>query len=284
MAASPDLESLQPLVASMPSGSAYVRLARRGVTYVGGPYATTELACQSAGRLFHDVPDVASIAVVGRPEATAPRSDQRWYARAVYAADGYTAVIGPYASQRQARSDLSELADRGQIGAWHDWNIDYYQVLEPRPSHRPPPVCRRRGWHRTCTPVTANPVDGVSRATTPGRVDPRWTRNSDLITRWIASDGYPTTPREDLLRDIVMLWDEWPAESALWGALATVMATIPAGRSAETAGTGAERIAQVFLELAEAIEDCAAIRSGAEDDAHRAICELRSLLQDVRNQ
>ena len=262
----------------MPSGSAYVRLARGGITYVGGPYATAELACQSAGRLFHDVPNVASIAVVGRPQVTAPSSDQRWYARAIFLADGYTAVVGPYASRRQARSDLIELADRGQIGTWGDWNIDYHQVLDAPSPYRPQVVCLEQGWHRTCTPVTASAIDNISTTTPPSRVDPRWTQNSGQIARWIASGGPPYTSREDLLRDIVMLWDEWPTESPVWGALAAVLATIPAAPAGMT-GTAAGRIGQVFLELAEAIGDCAATRPGAEDDAHRAICELRSLLQ-----
>jgi hypothetical protein len=279
----PGLESLPALVASMPLGSAYVRLARGGITYVGGPYPTAELACQSAGRLFHDVPNVASIAVVGRPEVTAPSSDERWYARAIFLADGYTALVGPYASRRQARSDLMDLADRGQIGAWHDWNIDYHQVVDARPRHRPPLVCNQQGWHRTCTPVTASPIDVASTTTRPSRADPRWAQNSGQIARWIASGGPPYTSREDMLRDIVMLWDEWPAESAVWGALATVLATIPAPRPAETTGAAPERIAQMFLDLAEAIEDGAASRPGADDDAHRAIRALRSLLQDARN-
>ena len=140
MDSSPGLESLPELVASMPLGSAYVRIARRGITYVGGPYVTAELACQSAGRLFHDVPDVASIAVVGRPEVTAPSFEQRWYARATFLADGYTALVGPYTSRRQARSDLMGLADRGRIGRWRDWDIDYHQVLEARSPHQQPPV------------------------------------------------------------------------------------------------------------------------------------------------
>jgi hypothetical protein len=272
----PDLESLPYLVASM-------RLARGGITYVGGPYATTELACQSAGRLFHDVPNVASIAVVGRPEVTAPSLDRCWYARAIFLADGYTALVGPFASRRQARSDLMELADRGQIGRWRDWNIDYHQVLEGLPPYRPQLICLERGWHRTCTPVSGSPIDNVSTTARPSPVDPRWDQNSGQIARWIASGGRPYTSREDMLRDIVMLWDEWPAESAVWGALATVLATIPASRPAETTGAAPERIAQGFLDLAEAIEDCAANRPGAEDDAHRAICALRSLLHAARN-
>lgn len=273
----PGPESLPALVASMPLGSAYVRLARGAITYVGGPYATAELACQSAGRLFHDVPNVAAIAVVGRPEVTEPRYDRRWYARAIFLADGYTALVGPFGSRNEARADLLELADRGQIGAWGDWNIDYYQVMEAQPPYRPPLLCRERGWHRTCTPMT--PFDHAS-TTSPSRVDPRWTQNSGQIARWVAAGGPPYTSREDLLRDIVMLWDEWPAESAVWGALASVLATIPASR-AETSRAAPERIAQVFLDLAEAIEDCAANRPGAEDDAHRAIWTLRSLLHDA---
>jgi hypothetical protein len=274
----PGVESLPDLVASMPLGSAYVRLARGGITYVGGPYATAELACQSAGRLFHDVPNVASIAVVGQPEVTAPSCDRCWYARAIFLTDGYTALVGPFASRRQARSDLMGLADRGQIGRWRDWNIDYHQVREARPPYRQQLICLEQGWHRTCTPVTGSQIDNVSTTPRPSRVDPRWAQNSGRIARWIASGGAPYTSREDMLRDIVMLWDEWPAESAVWGALATLLATIPAGRPAETTGAAPERIAQVYLDLAEAIEDCAADRPGAEDDAHRAISALRSLL------
>jgi hypothetical protein len=260
----------------------YVRLARGGVGYVGGPYATTELACQSAGRLFHAVPNVASIAVVGHPEVTAPSCDRCWYARAIFLADGYTALVGPFASRRQARSDLMGLADRGQIGAWHDWNIDYHQVIEALPPYRQQLMCLEQGWHRTCTPVPASAIDNLSTTTRRSRVDPRWAQNSGQVARWIASGGPPYTSRQDMLRDIVMLWDQWPAESAVWGALSTMLATIPAGWP-ETTGAAAEEIARVYLDLAEAIEDCAANRPGAEDDAHRAVCTLRSLLQDARN-
>lgn len=283
MDSSPGLESLPDLVASMPLGSAYVRLARGGITYVGGPYATAELACESAGRLFHDVPNVASIAVVARPEVTAPSLDRCWYARATFLADGYTALVGPFTSRRQARSDLMGLADRGQIGRWRDWNIDYHQVMEARPPHRQHVICLERGWHQTCTPVTGSQIDTVSMTTRPSRVDPRWAQNSGQIAHWIASGGAPYTSREDMLRDIVMLWDEWPAESAVWGALATLLATIPAARPARTTGAAPEGIARVYLDLAEAIEECAADRPGAEDDAHRAISALRSLLHDARS-
>jgi len=119
---------VRTLIAAMPPGGAYVRLVRRGVTYTGGPYACLQGAGESALRLSHDVPDVAAVSIAAVPALASPAGERRWYARAVFRADGYTALAGPFASRKAARADLMELADRGRIGPWHEWDIDYHRA------------------------------------------------------------------------------------------------------------------------------------------------------------
>jgi hypothetical protein len=258
------VRSLRDLIASVPSGGAYIRLLRGGVCYLGGPYASRELACASAGRLVCDVPGVTSIAIDARPHVTAPTCDLRWYARATFLADGYTAVAGPFASRRRARSDLMDVAGRGQIGGWHEWTIDYHQVVEAQPPRR----SARMPWHRPSPPRHPRPLTGASL-----RVPTRWTRNGDRIARWIAAGGHPDTARDDLLRDIVMLWDDWPPEAVVWDVLATVLATIAAAPRAPARDSGG--IADALHELAAAIEDRAARGPGADVDIRRLVRALR---------
>jgi len=272
------METFSSLVASMPSGQAYVRLTRHGATFVGGPYQTADLACQSAGRLFSDVPEVTSIAIVARPEVAAPSPHQRWYARAILRADGYTAVAGPFGSRRRARSALMALADRGQIGGWHDWAIDYHEIGDP-PVPWPAPRGRAR-WHRTSTPLRPSRPDARSDSTGAAPAADRWERNGEWIARWIALGGYPDTPREDLLRDLVMLLDEWPADAAVWDALGALLATMAAAPPAVDGE--ADGIAGAVVELAAAIEVRAASAPGAADDFRRLVGALVGERRDPR--
>jgi hypothetical protein len=258
------VRSLPDLIASVPSGGAYVRLVRGGVCYLGGPYASRELACESAGRLVCHVPGVTSIAIDARPHVTAPSCHHCWYARATFLADGYTAVVGPYPSRRRARSDLMDIAGRGQIGAWHEWAIDYHQVLKVQPPRR----SALMPWHRSSSPPHLRPLAGA-----PLGAPNRWTRNGDRIARWIAAGGHPETSRDDLLRDIVMLWDDWPPEAVVWDVLATVLATIAAAPRANAPDS--DGVAGALLELAAAIEDRAARDPGAEADIRRLVRALR---------
>jgi hypothetical protein len=274
------METFSSLVASMPSGQAYVRLKRHGATFVGGPYPTADLACQSAGRLFVDVPEVTSIAIVARPEVAAPSPHQRWYARAILRSDGYTAVAGPFGSRRRARSALMALADRGQIGGWHDWAIDYHEIGDPRVSWPAPRMRGRARWHRTSTPLPPSRPDARSDSTGPAPAAGRWARNGEQIARWIALGGYPDTPREDLLRDVVMLWDEWPADAAAWDALGALLATMAAASPA--VDREADGITGALVELAAAIEHRAASAPGAADDFRRLVGALVGERRDPR--
>src|SRR5436190_18888390 len=125
------------LAASMPKSPAYVHLVRRGVGYTGGPYPTPEAASQSAARLFRDVPDTTAVTVVRRPRVAPITGGRRWYARAVYRADGYTSAAGPFRSRREARAHLEEVAGRGEIGTLDEWAIDYCYVDRPIPCAGP---------------------------------------------------------------------------------------------------------------------------------------------------
>ena len=260
------MTQLPELVASVPLGDAYVRLIRRGVTYTGGPYASRDLARQSAGRLFNDVPNVSAVSIVNQPTVTAPLGDLRWYARAVFRTDGYTALVGPFASRTHARSDLMELADRGQIGAWHDWVVDYHYAPEAEASRE------RARWARGL--LAGGPTTVADPSGRDG--DRVWRANGEAVARWIASEGYPDAVREDLLRDIVLLWEEWPGDESVWETLALVLGTCDHARRALASACG---VAHAFRDVAAAIDDCAAGRYGAEAQAHRA---LRALVAELR--
>jgi hypothetical protein len=122
------VSTLDDLACEVPRGTAYVRLIRRGITYTGGPYMSPDAASESAARLFLHVPDATSVTVVPSPRLAPVACGRRWYALAVYKADGYTAVAGPFVSRREGRAHLQELAGRGQIGAMDAWDVCFRYV------------------------------------------------------------------------------------------------------------------------------------------------------------
>lgn len=122
------MSTLSELASEVPSGTAYIRLVRRGVTYTGGPYASPDAASQSAARLFLHVPDATAVTVVPSPRLAPLANGRRWYALAVYKPDGYTAVAGPFVSRREGRTHLDELVGRGQIGAADEWDVCFRYV------------------------------------------------------------------------------------------------------------------------------------------------------------
>jgi hypothetical protein len=122
------MSTLEDLASDVPSGTAYIRLIRRGITYTGGPYSSPDAASQSAARLFLHVPDATSVTVVPSPRPAPIAHGRRWYALAVYKRDGYTAVAGPFVSRREGRTHLLELVGRGEIGGLDDWDVCFRYV------------------------------------------------------------------------------------------------------------------------------------------------------------
>jgi hypothetical protein len=110
--------------------------------------------------------------------------------------------------------------------------------------------------------------------------DPRWEANRSAVAEWLASGGHPSSPREDLLRDLILLWDEWPEDDAAWEALATLLATLsrfPRG-SASGAYSRAAHPAEIYLALLGMLDEYAA--SGTEPA--RANVTFAGLLTHLR--
>ncbi|HEX3330411.1 MAG TPA: hypothetical protein VHS27_10860 [Gaiellales bacterium] len=75
------------------------------------------------------MPDVTSISILGRPEMVRAGSAEGWYARGDLPRGRHRAVVGPFPSSRQARSELMDVAGRGQIGTWDEWTVDHHLVV-----------------------------------------------------------------------------------------------------------------------------------------------------------
>ncbi|MGN6379484.1 MAG: hypothetical protein ACTHNU_11080 [Gaiellales bacterium] len=119
------MQTILDLASSVPPGNAYIRLIRCGITYTGGPYPSRRHASESAARLFLHVPDVTTVTVVRSPVVAPLAGGRHWYARAIFKADGYTAIAGPFVSRKQARAHLDQFVGRAQVGAAGDWDVCY---------------------------------------------------------------------------------------------------------------------------------------------------------------
>lgn len=98
--------------------------------------------------------------------------------------------------------------------------------------------------------------------------DDGWDANAAAVVAWIGAGGYPASAREDLLRDVVALWDEFAPNHSAWNTMATLLATLAAMRDKP----GSESPAFAALsELAEHVEGCASGAAGAEDKAAAAL-------------
>jgi hypothetical protein len=62
--------------------------------------------------------------------------------------------------------------------------------------------------------------------------DDRWDANAPAVVEWIRSGGFPETAREDLLRDVVALWDGFTPDHSAWNAAAGFLSALAAMRDA----------------------------------------------------
>ena len=88
------------------------------------------------------------------------------------------------------------------------------------------------------------------------------------VVEWISAGGYPASAREDLLRDVVALWDDFAPDHSAWNTMAALLAALAAMRDAP----GAEAPAFAALSaLTEHIEACTSGAAAAEEQAVGAL-------------
>jgi hypothetical protein len=103
--------------------------------------------------------------------------------------------------------------------------------------------------------------------------DDGWDANAVAVVAWLGAGGYPASARDDLLRDVVALWDAFGPDHSAWNTMAALLTTLAAMRDAP----GAESPAFAALsELAEHIEGCAA--GAAEEKAAAALRRVAALV------
>ena len=61
--------------------------------------------------------------MVGSPAVAPLVQGRHWYARAIFKADGYTAIAGPFVSRKEARAHLEQFEGRAQVGAADEWDV-----------------------------------------------------------------------------------------------------------------------------------------------------------------
>ena len=98
--------------------------------------------------------------------------------------------------------------------------------------------------------------------------DDRWDANAPAVVEWIRSGGFPETAREDLLRDVVALWDGFTPDHSAWNAAAGFLSALAAMRDAPGRESQALR---ALADLAAQIERCAMGTAGAEERAVTAV-------------
>jgi hypothetical protein len=104
--------------------------------------------------------------------------------------------------------------------------------------------------------------------------DDLWDANAPAVVAWIRSGGFPATARDDLLRDVVTLWDGFGPDHSAWNAAAGFMSTLAAMR--DTPGTESPAL-RALADLAAQIERCAMGAAGAEERAVTAVRRLAAL-------
>src|SRR4051812_24821921 len=72
--------------------------------------------------------------------------------------------------------------------------------------------------------LTALETDG-DQAAAVSDSDDGWTRRAGHMVGWMMRGGYRGTMREDLLRDVVTLWEDVPPDDPAWDAAAAALAT-----------------------------------------------------------
>jgi hypothetical protein len=89
------------------------------------------------------------------------------------------------------------------------------------------------------TSVNGGPPDALERlaaalaagrnggaAADPATGDEAWSRQAARVAAWMLRGGYPDALREDLVRDVVALWEELPPDDPAWDAAAVALATL----------------------------------------------------------
>jgi len=104
--------------------------------------------------------------------------------------------------------------------------------------------------------------------------DDRWDANAPAVVEWIRSGGFPETAREDLLRDVVALWDGFTPDHSAWNAAAGFLSALAAMRDAPGRDPQALR---ALADLAAQVERCAMGTAGAEERAVTAVTRLAAL-------
>jgi len=117
------------------------------------------------------------------------------------------------------------------------------------------------------------PPETTARPAEPADVG--WHDNGAEIVSWIRSGGFPATAREDLLRDIVSLWNGFPPDHSAWDTIATLLTTLAAMRDAPGMETHAFR---ALAQLSQHIEECASGIAGAEERALAAVRRVAALV------
>ena len=98
--------------------------------------------------------------------------------------------------------------------------------------------------------------------------DAVWHDTAAEVISWIRSGGFPSTAREDLLRDVVSLWNGFPPDHSAWDTAATLLTAMAAMLDAPGVETRAFR---ALAELSQHIEECASGVAGAEERAMAAL-------------
>jgi hypothetical protein len=102
-----------------------------------------------------------------------------------------------------------------------------------------------------------------------------WDDNAAAVMAWIRSGGFPASGREDLLRDVITLWDVFAPDHSAWDTTASFLSALAAMRDApagETPALGA------LAGLATEIEACATGVAGAEERAVAAVRRVAALV------
>jgi hypothetical protein len=105
--------------------------------------------------------------------------------------------------------------------------------------------------------------------------DDRWDANAAAVAGWIGSGGFPATGREDLLRDVVTLWDGFAPDHSAWNTTAALLSTLAAMRDAPEAESPAFR---ALADLAAQIEGCVSGATGAEERAVAAVRRVAAVV------
>jgi len=99
--------------------------------------------------------------------------------------------------------------------------------------------------------------------------------SAGAVMAWMRSGGLPATDREDLLRDVITLWDGFPPGHSAWNTTATLLSTLAAMRDTRRTETLAFA---ALADLVQHVEECASGSAGAEERAAAAVRRVAALV------